>query len=540
MVSCWLINSMLPEIKEGFMSSRSTKQLWTELRERYGQTNAPLLYQLKKDLRNITQENTSVVEYYNKIKRLWDDIEELESIPECTCGVVAKCTCNLLKKMLEMTSNEKVLTFFMGLNEVYDVLRTNILSMDPMPTINKVYSIVQQVESQKLITNAVHSVQESSAFNLAKQGGQSNWQSYRKDFKKPRVDDRWCSHCRKKGHTRETCFKLHPDQRTKFMTRFSNNVEMSEGNVQEMREQEALGSKGKSKVDPDLVAAVYQQMMEMMHNQQETPVDYSSASVNFAGITHSSNVVFPAVNDWILDSGATDHMTANKSLLINMKSLNKPVAVGLPDGITQTVNTVGDVVLHPRLVLKDVLFIPAFRHNLLSIGKLLSTPQMLIQFSMDKCVLQDRVSEITLQLGTREGGLYRLRSLHDSDSHNFTKVQSAVAKDNVVCFTNVLLPRNKSKLDLFHARLGHTSLDKMKHINKDCCSDLHTYFCDTCVRAKFHKLPFPRSINRAMHKFDLVHMDLWGPVDTGMRIPNSTSPLFTERNATRLCSCSLD
>lgn len=47
MVRCWLLNSMVGSISESFIYVNSAKQLWDEVLERYGQSNGPLLYQLK-------------------------------------------------------------------------------------------------------------------------------------------------------------------------------------------------------------------------------------------------------------------------------------------------------------------------------------------------------------------------------------------------------------------------------------------------------------------------------------------------------------
>ncbi|XP_074318808.1 uncharacterized protein LOC141655638 [Silene latifolia] len=80
MIRCWILSSMTPEVKSGFLSAKSAKQLWSEIQERYGQSNAPLLFQLKKELRNLGQDSDSVVEYYNKLKRRWDEVEEVEGI----------------------------------------------------------------------------------------------------------------------------------------------------------------------------------------------------------------------------------------------------------------------------------------------------------------------------------------------------------------------------------------------------------------------------------------------------------------------------
>ncbi|XP_074290207.1 uncharacterized protein LOC141616938 [Silene latifolia] len=133
MVRCWILHSLTSSIKEIFMNAKSAKRLWLELNEMYGRSNAPLLFQLKKELRNIDQSDQFVIAYYNKLKRHWDDIEDLEPMPDCTCGAMSKCSCSFLKRLFDIVSREKVLTFLMGLDDQYDNLKTNMLSMDPLP-----------------------------------------------------------------------------------------------------------------------------------------------------------------------------------------------------------------------------------------------------------------------------------------------------------------------------------------------------------------------------------------------------------------------
>ncbi|XP_074271082.1 uncharacterized protein LOC141595005 [Silene latifolia] len=168
MVWCWIVNTIVPGIKEAYMTAKSAASLWTEIRERYGQSNGPLLFQLKKELKDISQGNDSIVEYFTKLKRRWDDIDELEVFSECSCGAMDKCTCNILKQVLESASREKLITFLMGLNGSYEHLRTNILSMDPIPNINRAYSILQQVESQENISLILQTGQDSSALAAMK------------------------------------------------------------------------------------------------------------------------------------------------------------------------------------------------------------------------------------------------------------------------------------------------------------------------------------------------------------------------------------
>ncbi|XP_071728259.1 uncharacterized protein [Rutidosis leptorrhynchoides] len=55
MVTCWILNSMTAELSEAFLYCQSAYELWKEISERYGQSNGPLMYQLKKELNNVNQ-----------------------------------------------------------------------------------------------------------------------------------------------------------------------------------------------------------------------------------------------------------------------------------------------------------------------------------------------------------------------------------------------------------------------------------------------------------------------------------------------------
>lgn len=71
MVQCWLINSMEKSIAEGFILQQYVHQLYDKILERYGQSNAPRLFELHKTLTSIEQlESDSIVMYYSKLKRV--------------------------------------------------------------------------------------------------------------------------------------------------------------------------------------------------------------------------------------------------------------------------------------------------------------------------------------------------------------------------------------------------------------------------------------------------------------------------------------
>lgn len=120
MIRRWLLESMTVEMAQCLMLMESSKQLWDEVVERYGQSNAPQLYQLRIDVAKLEEEKMSVSEYYYKLRRYKDEIQAVESLPTCDCGVMSKCTCKLHKKLMEMIERHRLIDFLIGLNMEYD------------------------------------------------------------------------------------------------------------------------------------------------------------------------------------------------------------------------------------------------------------------------------------------------------------------------------------------------------------------------------------------------------------------------------------
>ena len=81
MVISWILNSISKEIIEDFLHTTSARELWKELEERFGESNGLLLYQVQRELSFISQGSMYVVQYYTKLKKLWDELTCLMPIP---------------------------------------------------------------------------------------------------------------------------------------------------------------------------------------------------------------------------------------------------------------------------------------------------------------------------------------------------------------------------------------------------------------------------------------------------------------------------
>lgn len=68
--------------------------------------------------------------------------------------------------------------------------------------------------------------------------------------------------------------------------------------------------------------------------------------------------------DWIVDSGASYHMTSDSNGLINLTATKNNPKLNLPNGKTYVITHVGDKKLECNLFLKNVLYVPEFKHNL--------------------------------------------------------------------------------------------------------------------------------------------------------------------------------
>ncbi|KAH0679361.1 hypothetical protein KY284_020446 [Solanum tuberosum] len=55
MVLSWLLNSLSKEIVESVLYSQSAKEIWSDLEDRFGQTNGEKLFQLQKELNAVVQ-----------------------------------------------------------------------------------------------------------------------------------------------------------------------------------------------------------------------------------------------------------------------------------------------------------------------------------------------------------------------------------------------------------------------------------------------------------------------------------------------------
>ncbi|XP_070005887.1 uncharacterized protein [Nicotiana sylvestris] len=140
MVISWLTSSLSPDIAESVQYFETAESIWKQLNNRYGSVNGTKVFELKRELASTYQGSLDIVLYFTKLKRIWDELGIMCSSHANSCNCAAK------EGLQKEKEEDKVHLFLMGLNEVYVGVRSNLLMMQPLPSLDNAYNIFLQDE----------------------------------------------------------------------------------------------------------------------------------------------------------------------------------------------------------------------------------------------------------------------------------------------------------------------------------------------------------------------------------------------------------
>lgn len=223
-----------------------------------------------------------------------------------------------------------------------------------------------------------------------------------------------------------------------------------------------------------------------------------------------SEVMFMAggsgCNGWLVDSGASSHMSPNKSDFSNYQALENPVEVTIADGATVKAVAVGEIVIEYSNELKvrvtDVYHIPDLDRRLISVAKL-TQRGLVVQFGPSHCsIIQG--TEVVMKIPKKNNvyviGEERERAMVIEHGHS------------------------PNQWELWHARLGHAGYAnylKTQQVVKGLPSIKRDdpKLCGGCMKGKKTVQSFPKStpVVKSTQLLQLVHSDVMGP----MQIPSS-------------------
>lgn len=152
---------------------------------------------------------------------------------------------------------------------------------------------------------------------------------------------------------------------------------------------------------------------------------------------------------------------------------------------------------------------PDFSFNLIYVPKLTKNLKCQLMFNYTDYMIQDTYSKKMIGTAKLDGGLYLLDCPSVTLYHTLSMHSIDTLHDQPLDTTH--------HCNLWHLRLAHLSNTKL--------IQLHNHFpfikfvssnipCDVCFYAKQKRLPFSPSYHVSNSAFDLVHVDIWGPLST--------------------------
>ena len=432
------------------------------------------------------------------------------------------------------------MSFLMGLNDTYSQVHGQLLLMDPLLAINKVFSLVSQEETQRTVgsqltsnsdtTNTMAFVvndsnrfvngghTKSNATNGSYRFGNNNGGSNRPITAHNSGSNRlgntnsggpnsrggrpFCTYCNFPGHVVERCYKLHgypPGYRQKSKPNSANSSHTMVNKISNDDNAHDASKAMSNTLLQNRNTEQCQQLMSLLSNHLSSAAHISDSTATpstsyTSGICSSisSNQSFSSSHLWLVDFGASCHICSHSPLFTSLTPIHHST-VTLPNHTSIPVSYSGDIIISHDLILKDVLYVPQFHFNLISVSAIAKTINLIFHFFPDCFTIKETQSQRMIGKGNMLEGLYVL------DTTNFS---STIHVHLVSAQT-------------WHNRLGHISskcFDKLR--DKLSCTDVNfsTHFpCYICPLAKQRRLPFVSHNNLSSSPFYLIHCDIWGP-----------------------------
>ncbi|KAK9684362.1 hypothetical protein RND81_10G205000 [Saponaria officinalis] len=264
----------------------------------------------------------------------------------------------------------------MGLDPSYDTVRTSILSLDPLPSLNSVYSQLLRVEKQKKLSILTSLPLESTALAVntyvPSSSGHYNLKRNKRDLS--------CTFCGKRGHDSSECFKRLKKVPDWYKELQAKKAHQSAAHFVNANPEDPLcysdagilptptaPSASNVQLTPALLEALFQKYVVPSSFRAPVTSDLpppADIPVHFAGTLLPSSYLCLSSSDslqWIIDTGATDHMCPFLHHFYNIRTLSTPIKISLPTGQQLFITTIGDIPFTSTIVLKDVFYVPTFQ-----------------------------------------------------------------------------------------------------------------------------------------------------------------------------------
>ena len=206
---------------------------------------------------------------------------------------------------------------------------------------------------------------------------------------------------------------------------------------------------------------------------------------------------------WIIDSGASNHMTGSQIHLTSIQSSATGGTVSFGNKGKGKIKGTGTAILNPSIKATKVSLVEGLGFNLLSVSQMCDQGENLVTFDSKECLVINKKSNKVVLKGVRQNNVYIFNQEFKPKSE-------------------LCLSASKKDADLWHCRLGHAGPSTILKLHqKNLVKGLPRIDpetveqCEACIKGKQTRTSF-KSKNEVSTKkpLELLHMDLCGPMRT--------------------------
>ncbi|XP_056847994.1 uncharacterized protein LOC130498558 [Raphanus sativus] len=205
MIVGWMRTSIDPLVRSTVSHIPDAYQLWESLKRRFSIRNGVRKHLIQDEITNCKQNGDTVLTYYGRLSKLWEELQSFQPILSCTCAASS-----IIEKEKE---DAKVHKFLFGLDDSrFSTIRSQIIDEEPLPDLNLAYSRVIRAEQHLQTMRATESKQDIVGFSAKTKSPVSTNHSPTAaaiNSFRSRDPNRFCTHCNRKGHEASECFLLH-------------------------------------------------------------------------------------------------------------------------------------------------------------------------------------------------------------------------------------------------------------------------------------------------------------------------------------------
>jgi len=194
-----IINSVSPQIAQTLVFRETAIEAWLDLKERFAKADRIRIATLCSTINNLKQGSKSVLEYFTELRTLWEELNSHRPMPHFTC--THPCRCAAMREARNFRIEDQIIKFLTGLNDKFAVVKTQVLMMDPLPSINRVYALVIQEENNN---NFVASSVEEQISLVHGSDSRNSSQGRGRGYSSGPI-----SFCGRSNHTVDYCYAKH-------------------------------------------------------------------------------------------------------------------------------------------------------------------------------------------------------------------------------------------------------------------------------------------------------------------------------------------